>query len=320
MRNTLVLSAGRRVELIRSFKEQRDAMGLNSRILSADIDPQLAPACHVADEGFECPRATEAHYVDSLLELCIRQEVGLVIPTIDTELLPLARNRALFLDNNIHVSVADLQVVEKCRDKRQSGELFAAMGLSYPEIYKPNTIRFPAFAKPVSGSSSKGVMLLHSASDAESTVFSSSETMICEYIGPPFVEYTVDAYFDFNGVLTCLVPRLRIETRAGEVSKGVTRKNPVYTQMLVAASVLKGCRGCITIQVFYNPETEEIIGLEINPRFGGGYPLSYAAGAPFPGWLMAEAFLQQQIPFHEAWKPDLLMLRYDAAIWVQNAK
>jgi carbamoyl-phosphate synthase large subunit len=320
MQNTLVLSAGRRVELIRSFKEQRDAMGLNSRILSADINPQLAPACHVADDAFQCPRATEAHYIDSLLALCKQQGVGLVIPTIDTELLPLARNRALFSDNNIHVSVADLEVVEKCRDKRQSGELFAEMGLSYPEIYKSHTVRFPAFAKPVSGSSSKGVMILHTASDAKSAVFTSSQTMICEYIGPPFVEYTVDAYFDFGGVLKCLVPRLRIETRAGEVSKGVTRKNPVYTQLVVAASKLKGCRGCITIQVFYNPETEKIIGLEINPRFGGGYPLSYAAGAPFPGWLMGEAFLQQQIPLYDEWTADLLMLRYDAAIWVENAK
>ena len=44
-------------------------------------------------------------------------------------------------------------------------------------------------------------------------------------------EYTLDILTDFAGRVRCVVPRLRIETRAGEVSKGMTVKN----QTLIAA-------------------------------------------------------------------------------------
>jgi carbamoyl-phosphate synthase large subunit len=318
--NTLILSAGRRVELVRSFLEQRTALGHPGRIYSTDLNPQIAPACHVADGAFSCPRATEDNYINYLISLCKDQNIGLVVPTIDTELLPLAYSREFFVREGIHVSIPDVSFVEQCRDKRQTGKLFNAMNLRYPQIFELDSIKFPAFAKPVSGSSSKGIMILHSESDVQVAMTADSNAMICEYIGSPFVEYTIDAYFDFKGELVCIVPRLRIETRAGEVSKGVTRKNRVYDQLITATGKLNGCRGCITIQVFYNPETHEVIGLEINPRFGGGFPLSYSAGANFPGWLMNEAFLAQRQSFFDSWRPDLMMLRYDSAVWIENAE
>lgn len=74
--------------------------------------------------------------------------------------------------------------------------------------------------------------------------------------------------------------------------------------------------GCICLQVFYNPETEDVVGIEINPRFGGGYPQSYAAGANFPELLIREYFGKEKIEYFEDWKDNLIMLRYDDAIFV----
>jgi carbamoyl-phosphate synthase large subunit len=100
--------------------------------------------------------------------------------------------------------------------------------------------------------------------------------------------------------------------RSGEVSKGVTRKHDVYDYLLPAFKKIEGACGCLTIQIFANLENESFYGLEINPRFGGGFPLSYSAGANYPGWLITEYFLGKEIGFYDQWESDLLMLRYDA--------
>ena len=115
-----------------------------------------------------------------------------------------------------------------------------------------------------------------------------------------------------------MVPRERIEVRAGEVSKGVTRKYEVYNYLLPACKRLEGGRGCLTIQVFADLDRNSFYGLEINPRFGGGYPLSYSAGANYPRWLISEYLLGDEIEFYDQWESDLLMLRYDAKTLVHG--
>lgn len=76
--------------------------------------------------------------------------------------------------------------------------------------------------------------------------------------------------------------------------------------------------GCITLQLFYNEVTGSVCGIEINPRFGGGYPLSYSAGANFPKWIIQEYLLGQKIEFFNEWEDNLLMLRYDDEILIHD--
>jgi len=81
---------------------------------------------------------------------------------------------------------------------------------------------------------------------------------------------------------------------------------------------LQGAKGCLTIQVFYSETNKNLLGIEINPRFGGGYPLSYLAGANYPKYILQEYVLDQSIPFNENWDNNLLMLRYDAEVLVND--
>ena len=80
---------------------------------------------------------------------------------------------------------------------------------------------------------------------------------------------------------------------------------------------IEGCIGCICIQVFFNPLTEDVVGIEINPRFGGGYPQSYAAGGNYPEMLIKEYFLGEKIAYIDDWKDNMLMLRFDDAVYAQ---
>lgn len=211
-------------------------------------------------------------------------------------------------------------MVDYCRDKRKSAELFKDLGLKSPEIYPVSDIKFPCFSKPYDGSCSVGAATLLDASMLTDVLLKNDKMMFMELIDiDRYTEFTVDIYYDRNGLLKCLVPRQRIEVRGGEVSKGVTRKGVVYDYLLERMKSLQGARGCITFQVFVDIDSQEFYALEINPRFGGGFPLTNESGAKYPEWLIREYLIGEEVTFHDGWKENLMMLRYDAQVLVENA-
>ncbi len=310
--NILVTSAGRRVELIQAFQRELKAIFSDARVYAADMSPVLSPACQCADASLTVPRVTDESYMGVLLDLCEQHHIGMVVPTIDTELQVLADYRDQFLEHGIHIIISSADLIASCRDKRKTATLFEKVGINTPIIYKKEQIQFPCFVKPYDGSCSIGAEALLSENQLTSSILSNEKMMFMELVDDGHTEFTADAYYTKDGALKCLVPRERIEVRDGEVSKGVTRRHEVYDYLLPACKSIKGAFGCLTIQVFANLLQKSFYGLEINPRFGGGYPLSYSAGANYPGWLIAEYFLDEEIDFFEQWEADLLMLRYDA--------
>lgn len=318
-RNIMLLSAGRRVGLLRAFKREIRARGLNASVFATDLKPEMSSACQFSDRAFSMPRVTTDFYLDKLLTLCVDQSVGLVIPTIDTELLGLAQARTTFAKEGIQVVVSDEDLVRMCRDKRRTAVFFQSVGIDTPKVLELDHLSFPCFVKPYDGSRSIGAAKMAQASDFTAAMRNDPKLMVTEYIDQSFDEYTVDAYFDRKGELKCMVPRHRLEVRDGEISKGVTRKNHVYDYLLKRLSRLDGARGCLTIQLFAHHRDQRYAALEINPRFGGGYPLSYDAGANYPGWLIDEYLLNQEIAFYDGWEADLLMLRYDDQVLLHNA-
>lgn len=307
------------MELAQAFKSEISARGMNARLIATDMKPEISAACQVVDQSVKAPRVTDPSYIDFLLDTCKAQQVGLVVPTIDTELLLLSQHREAFAAEGVDLIISDESLVRDCRDKRLTAELFKRLGIHTPKIYGRSAIEFPCFAKPYDGSCSIGAAPVRTPEMLSDAMLADEKMMFMELIDSSHQEYTVDAYYDRQGRLRCFVPRLRIETRAGEVSKGVTLRNHVYDYLKDKLGDLKGARGCITLQLFSNAETGRFAALEINPRFGGGYPLSYSAGANYPGWLIDEYLLGKEVSFKDDWESDLMMLRYDAKVLVHGA-
>ena len=318
MNNVLILSVGRRVELVEAFKVELKARLPESSVFAVDMKPGLSSACKIADACFTVPAATAPDYADNLLNLCLELKVGLVIPTIDTELMVLAMEVDRFAAYGIHVIVSEIALIQASMDKRITALLFDEIGMNSPEIYSSESINFPCFAKPYNGSCSIGALTVHSKDQLTKEMVADESLMFMQLIDNSFTEFTVDAYYDRQGKLRCFVPRQRIEVRAGEISKGVTRKHFVYDYLHSFLPLIKGARGCITLQLFACFKEKRFYAIEINPRFGGGYPLSYSAGANYPGWLIDEYLLRKAIPFFDKWEVDLLMLRYDAKVLIHG--
>lgn len=316
-RNILITSAGQRVALVRGFQETLRRFFPDARVYTTDMNPRLAPAAYVSDGCFEVLRVTDPNYIQQLLQLCKDNGVGMIIPTIDTELLVLARNKALFEENGIVVSVSSLDFITICRDKRNTGEFFEKHSIRVPKAIDKNNPTFPLFAKPYDGSLSTNLHYIKSAEELTTEILEDPKLLFMEYIDKElYKEYTIDMYYGRDHKVKCIVPRERIKIRAGEINKGLTEKEPLTKYIYERLGTIEGCVGCICIQVFLNPQSGDVVGIEINPRFGGGYPQTYAAGGNFAELLIKEYFLGESVEYFDNWKDHLLMLRYDDAVYV----
>lgn len=319
--NILITSAGQRVSLIKAFQNELKKMELSALVFTTDLNPKLSPACQIADHFFQVVPVTHENYISDLLYICLANSVNIVVPTIDTELQALANHKEEFAAHGVNIIVSEKDLITRCRDKRLTNLLFNEKSIAIPIQYTVDNYKLPVFIKPIDGSLSKGIGIARSEDDLTNHDIYKDKIMLMEYIDPSeYSEYTVDAYYDKSSHLKCMVPRKRLQVRAGEVSKALTQKNQVYHELTNKLAYLKGAIGCLTIQVFYSETNKNLIGIEINPRFGGGYPLSYLAGANYPKYILQEYLLEQSIPFIENWKDNLLMLRYDAEILVNDYK
>ena len=150
--NILITSAGQRVSLVKDFQETLKRFFPDGKVYTTDMNPRLAPAAYISDGCFEVPRCTSEDYIESLLQICLGNNIGLVVPTIDTELAILASNKNIFLKQGIVVSVSDYDFVMMCRDKRNTGEFFEEHDIRVPKAIDKYHPTFPLFAKPYDGS------------------------------------------------------------------------------------------------------------------------------------------------------------------------
>jgi carbamoyl-phosphate synthase large subunit len=315
----LLSSAGRRVGLLRCFRSDARLLGADLEIYATDIAPEWSAACLEADHPLAVPPAESDEFIPLLLTLCQRNEITLLVPTIDTELVLLSNARERFKAIGTTVAIADPALVGMARDKLATAQFLAAAGLPTPATAAAEAVlrgegdwAWPLLAKPRHGSSSRGVQVVENRAALE--VLALREPYVAQEIlrGK---EYTVSLYFDPGGALICAVPHERVKVRAGEVEKGVTSRHPGLCRLgRDLGAHLNGAFGAMCFQAFLSDDDQASI-FEINARFGGGYPLIHRAGATFTRWLLEQA-LGRESSAHDRWHSGAVMLRFDDAIFV----
>lgn len=314
----LFTCVGRRVSLIRGFKKVSGRLGREVVIVGTDTT-EYSPALQCCDRKFIVKPVDHRDYGREVTEIIRQEKVDLLVPTVDLDLLNWSRRREQFSQLGCTALISSPKVVKVCQDKRQTYSFLKQYGFDTPETVsagqalKRQRQKYPYFLKPWDGHASRGNQIVH---DKEALRFYARRIPNCivqEYIDGD--EYTVDVLVDFQGKVRCVVPRRRIATRAGEVSKGQTVKKPeIIEQSKRLVETLGAGPGVITIQCFLTRQ-KQVKFIEINPRFGGGVPLSIKAGANFPLWIL-QLWLGQnpRIPM-TGWRDGLIMLRYDDAVW-----
>ena len=165
-----------------------------------------------------------------------------------------------------------------------------------------NGFAFPVVLKPRFGSGSVGVRLVHDLAELRFYADRTPEPVLQEWV--PGTEFTLDVLVSPGGSAVCVVPRCRLETRAGEISKGYTvRDRDLEDWGRRVAERLPDAAGPITLQCFKPPD---------------GGVVFMEAGADYPRWLLEWALGLPSTARPDAWRGDVGMLRYDDAVFVRR--
>ncbi len=309
--NILFTCAGRRTYLLKYFKEN---------LLSSDLiiatDMQLtAPALQVADVKIQVPSVYDSKYIDTTIDICKSYKINALISLNDLELPILSVNKHLFESIGVEVIVSSPEVIDICFDKYKTAQWIESIGLCAPQTYvrmcdvkkalSEGDIAFPLFMKPRWGSGSIGLETIDDMDELEMYYHILSKKirksiLATASVGEEYImiqekltgdEFGLDVMNDLNGKNIGVSVKKKLAMRAGETDKAVTVDLPEVKQIGARVGEKLHHIGNLDMDIMQRANGDYCV-LELNPRFGGGFPFSYEAGVNFPlaiiKWLRGE--------------------------------
>ena len=320
--NIIFTCAGRRTYLLKYFKEN---LSEGDKIVATDMQ-LTAPALQAADVKIQVPAVYDPEYVNITLRICEEQKIDALFSLNDLELPILAENKERFEAIGVKVVVSDPKVIDIAFDKYKTAQWVESLGLTAPKTYvrledckkalEAGEIAFPLFMKPRWGSGSIG---LESIADMEELdiyygllMKKIKKTILATAsVGDEYImiqekltgsEFGLDIMNDLDGKNIGVSVKHKLAMRAGETDKAVTVDLPEVREMGRKIGEALGHIGNLDVDIMQRADGAYCV-LELNPRFGGGFPFSYEAGVNFPKVLI-------QMIKGESFDPQMLAPEY----------
>jgi carbamoyl-phosphate synthase large subunit len=304
MTAVLFTCAGQRVDIVTAFSRA------GAFTVAADAN-RLAPALYHADRHAIVPLIDSPGYLPALCELVARHDVRLVVPLtdLDQELLAEADLGAVAL-------VPEVEVCRAMKDKQRAHELLRARGFDTPDSWLPDEtpgdIEFPVLVKARRGFGSRHIYRARDRAELEFFLrYTPVESIVQRLCTGE--EFSIDVLCDLDGRCLNAIPRTMIESKGGESIKGVTIKDPELIELGRAVSEALPLRGPANVQCFREADARLLI-TDVNPRFGGGFPLPLAAGSGYPELALALAEGERPEPRVGEFREGVVMTRFFADV------
>ncbi len=317
-----ITSAGRRLYLVEWFRAALRHSGVRGSVVVADGDPQ-APALQAGDERVVLPPFRDAGYPEAVLEMCRSRSVGLLVTLNDYEAARLAGGTAAELEaGGTLVPVLGADAAEVAADKWLTAVRLGQSGVRVPDTWLGDEVLAGAaegldvavdvVVKHRFGSASSGLAFGRAADAAELVRASARDapdrtgSVDGREARPDLVvlqrrirgeEFGVDVVADLQGHFATALARKKLRMRAGETDRAVTVPGEQFLTMASAVCGATGSRGLMDTDVVVDDQGVAHL-IDLNPRFGGGYPFSHVAGANVPACYVAWA---TGLPVEDAW-------------------
>lgn len=315
--NILITSAGRRAQIVKYFQKELREIGM---VVAADSNP-YSSAIYEADKHYIVPKIDSELYIETMLDICVKEKISAIFSLIDPELSILASNSERFKEIGVKLLSSPSEVCELCLDKfemyqfcKKNNILYPKTYLSIPDFrnaYAKKEIEFPVLTKPRFGSGSICMHIAHNLKALEVFFNQGVEIIIQELlIGR---EYGVDGYIDYiSGEIVSIFVKEKLEMRAGETDKAVSVLDRDLMDQCSYIIKAIGLTGQIDMDLF--KASNGFYLLDVNPRFGGGYPLAYECGCNFPGYILRNLNGNPNPPVIGDYPPGIYMFKKDAYI------
>ncbi len=301
--NILFTSVGRRSYLIDYF---RAALNGKGRIFATN-NSELATGLLAADQWVVSPDIYDESYIPFLLEVCREHNIKILISLFDVDLPVLAENKRKFQEIGVKVIVSDPEVISICNDKWKTHTFLSEHGLNTPKTYldieealteiSKGNLCFPLIVKPRWGMGSiavyeaKNIEELHffntrirteiqnSYLKYESNQCIDESVLIQEKLEGK--EYGLDIIDNLDAQYQTTIVKKKLAMRSGETDIAEVIDNSELKKLGEQLALTLKHIGNMDVDIFVTDEGYVYI-LELNARFGGGYPFSHMAGVDLP--------------------------------------
>ncbi len=316
--NVLITAASRRVALIQSFVHALKRLGLAGNVVTTDMS-SLSPGLYFGVRHYIVPLTSDPQYLPIIKSICFRERIHLLIPTIDDELPLFGRHTEDFWAMGIRVAVSSEHTSLTCNDKYATAKFLLERGIPFARTWLPaelefSRLQYPMFLKPRSGRGSVGAFPIRNERELRFFLDYVPDPVVQEFLEGK--EFTIDLLANFDGRVIGVVPRERMVVRSGVTDRGQTVKHPGMIQMAILTAETLDIRGPANIQVKLRNEKATLF--EVNPRFSGGIPLTIAAGADFPTWLIEMCCGRNPEPCIGKFSDGLIMTCYESALFLPD--
>lgn len=307
----LFTCAGQRVDIVSAFARA------GAITLAADLD-ELAPALYAADRRALVPAIDDPGYVDALQSLVEAHGVRLVVPLADLDHGVLAERRA---DLSALVLLPGPEAIGLCEDKYAAHCFFEREGIATPPTWEagslPDALPYPVLVKARKGFGSRHI---YRAGDAAELAFFLDRTTVPSMVQQVCAgeEFSIDVFCDLDGRCLNAIPRTMIQSKGGESIKGRTIRDLELIEHGRVVSETMGIVGPANIQCFREPDGSLPV-TDVNPRFGGGFPLPTAAGSGYPELALALAGGERPEPRLGEFEEGLVMTRFFSQIVLRDS-
>jgi carbamoyl-phosphate synthase large subunit len=307
----LFTCAGQRVDIVTAFKRA------GARTLATDVN-RLAPALYHADLHVLVPPVEDLDYVPTLRALVHEHDVKLIVPLTDLDhgVLSRAKDELPAL-----VLLPEPELVDALADKWLAHLLFVERGIGSPPTWLPADlppeVEFPVLVKARHGFGSRGIYRCENRDELEFFLrYAQEDSMVqCVCRGE---EFSIDVFCDLDSRCLNAVPRTMIESKGGESIKGMSLKDDELIDFGRRVAETLGVVGPANVQCFREPDGALLV-TDVNPRFGGGFPLPTAAGSRYPELALALARGEQPEPRLGDFREGVVMTRFFSEVILQDA-
>lgn len=305
--NVMLTSVGRRAYMVKYFK---DALGENGQVHVCNSDDKTV-AFHYADKSVISPLIYDDNYIPFLLNYCKENKIDILLSLFDIDLSVLARNKQKFADIGTRVIISEPEFIEICNDKWKTYLFLKENGFNVPKTYlslqqviraiDSGELSYPIIVKPRFGC---GSIALSIADDEMALLYyfrRNTRTISRSYLKYESAavaadeqiiyqeclkgqEYGADIINDLDANQRNVIVKKKLAMRAGETDIAELVEEPIIKSECERLGKLTGHIGNMDCDVFLVEGKPYI--LEMNARFGGGYPFSHIGGCNLPKALI----------------------------------
>jgi carbamoyl-phosphate synthase large subunit len=300
--SVLFTCAGQRVDIVTAFGHA------GAYTIATDMNP-LAPALYHADAKAFAPAVADPGYVPALAEIGAEHDVRLIVPLTDLDHNVLAERRA---ELDAFVLLPPAETVELTNDKWLAHLFFEQNGIPSPASWLPEDVPedvgFPVLVKPRRGFGSRNIFRAEDRGELDFFLRYTTVPSIVQAVCPG-EEFSIDVFSDFEGRCLNAIPRTMIESKGGESIKGMTIKDWELIEFGRRVAEALGIWGPANIQCFRTRKGRHEV-TDVNPRFGGAFPLPRAAGSRYPELAIALANGERPEPRLGDFREGVVMTRF----------